>query len=129
MENETRQHYLGIWLCTTGSGIKAQHWKPDLGFRIKCIGVEQGVSILQRIVILRNRKFLWACIAKVDWWTGAVRNEKYRKNSPWTLCLLTWEIVAVAKDIFESLAWQHELFLHDPDQLLSVCNNLERNKD
>jgi hypothetical protein len=36
-------------------------------------------------------------------------------------CVMTQEIVAIAKEIYLNLAWQHEMYVDDPKALIALC--------
>ena len=125
MENEIREYYLN--LAYERAGIQAITWQPALGFRSNAEILNQVYRYYQALYLEKPDQFLWAGLARL---TGGqvlfgMNNAVKIARDP---CVLTQEIVAVAKDIFESLAWQHELFLQHPAQLISVCNSM-KNKD
>lgn len=108
------------------AGIIAKNWNPSEGFRANEVVLPFVYDYYQRIYFEQPDRFLWAGLARL---TGGqvlfgLRNAVKIMDDP---CVLTQEIVAVAKDIFESLAWQHELFLQDPETLENVCKALEDN--
>ncbi len=122
MENTTRNHYLHV--AYQRANIEAESWQPALGFRANEQILHRVYRYYQAVYFEKPEQFLWAGLARL---TGGqvlfgMSNAVKIARDP---CVLTQEIVAVAKDIFESLAWQHELFLHDPKQLLAVCKTLE----
>lgn len=124
MENATRQQYQS--LAYQRAEINALEWRPELGFRANEMILNKVYHYYQAIYFENSDKFLWAGLARL---TGGqvlfgMSNAVKIARDP---CVLTQEIVAVAKDIFESLAWQHELFLRDPAQLILVCKNLNNN--
>lgn len=105
------------------AGVHAEHWDPSRGFSANALILNQVYRYYQAIYFENPDKFLWAGLARL---TGGqvlygMQNAVKIARDP---CVLTQEIVAVAKDIFESLAWQHELFLDNPEQLIEVCNQL-----
>lgn len=105
------------------AGFCAKHWDPSHGFSANSLILNQVYRYYQAIYFENPDRFLWAGLARL---TGGqvlygMQNAVKIARDP---CVLTQEIVAVAKDIFESLAWQHELFLDDPEQLIEVCNQL-----
>ena len=106
------------------AGILQEQWQPTLGFRANEAILDRLYRYYQSIYFERPHKFLWAGLARL---TGGqvlfgMRNAVKIADDP---SVLTQEIMGVAKDIFESLAWQHELFLSDPALLLSVCTPVE----
>lgn len=124
MENAVRQKHLE--LAYQRAGIEAAGWKPALGFKANEVTLNKVYRYYQAVYFELPDKFLWAGLARL---TGGqvlfgMRNAVKIARDP---CVLTQEIVAVAKDIFESLAWQHELFLRDPEQLVSASKQLENN--
>jgi hypothetical protein len=69
--------------------------------------------------------FLWAGLARL---TGGqvmygMENLCRIAKDP---CALTQGIVDTAKDIFEKMAWQHELYLTDRPQLLQLCGQIDK---
>ncbi len=104
-------------------GVQPADWQPQLGFRANEHILQPLYQYYQQIYQQDPGRLLWAGLARL---TGGqvlfgMRNLVKIAKDP---CVLSQEIVAVAKDIFESLAWQHELFLEDRELLLSVCDNL-----
>ena len=122
MENCVRQKFLDI--AYQRAGIRAGEWQPDVGFRANKDILNRLSLYYQAVYFERPEQFLWAGLARL---TGGqvlfgMGNAVKIARDP---CVLTQEIVAVAKDIFENLAWQHELFLCDPAQLILECKQLD----
>lgn len=106
-------------------GTTPADWQPALGFRANERILQPLYLYYQQLYQQNPAQFLWAGLARL---TGGqvlfgMRNAVKIAKDP---CVLTQEIVAVAKDIFENLAWQHELFLADRDLLASVCDVLDQ---
>jgi hypothetical protein len=107
------------------AGIDPEHWRPEAGFRANEAILERLYLYYQALYFQRPDVFWWGGLARL---TGGqvlygMRNAVKIMRDP---SALTQGIVAVAKDIFENLAWQHELFLHDPALLQQVCMLDER---
>ncbi len=105
-------------------GINPNDWQPALGFRANEPILKRVYLYYQQLYQKNSAQFLWAGLARL---TGGqvlfgMQNLVKIAKDP---CVLTQEIVAVAKDIFENLAWQHELFLADQQLLISVCEKLD----
>lgn len=102
------------------AGIDASEWKAPLGFRRNRQILHQLYYYYQDLYFRSPGRFLWAGLARL---TGG--QVLYGMNHVVRIakdpCALTVNIVDVAKAIFENMAWQHELFLHDPDALLTLC--------
>ncbi len=114
----TQEQYRSI--AYKRAGIKASDWQPRLGFKACKEILYLLYAYYQQIYFLQPGKFLWAGLARL---TGGqvlygMNNLLKIANDP---CMLTQEIMTAAKDIFESLGWQHELFLADEDLLLETC--------
>jgi hypothetical protein len=100
-------------------------WNPALGFQANRLMLHNLYYYYQKVYFENPACFLWAGLARL---TGGqvlygLGNAVKIARDP---CVLTQEIVAVARDIFENLAWQHEAFLDDPDLLVSVWQERER---
>ncbi len=104
----------------TNAGIDAAAWHPSAGFRANRLILERLYYYYQELYFKNPSAFLWAGLARL---TGGqvlygMQNLTRIAKDP---CVLTQEIMAVAKDIFESLAWQHELYLDDRQTLYAIC--------
>ena len=100
-------------------GIAATDWKPALGYRYNREIMDQLYYYYQQVYLLKPEAFYWMGLARLtggqvlwgmDHLVAIVKDP----------CVLTQKIVEAAKDIFENLAWQHELFLDDPQQLIQA---------
>ncbi|MDX1913680.1 MAG: hypothetical protein SFV22_19450 [Saprospiraceae bacterium] len=105
------------------AGIDPGNWHPERGFRANESTLERLYLYYQALYFKQPGAFWWAGLARL---TGGqvlfgMRNAVRIMRDP---CVMTQQIVAVAKDIFENLAWQHELFLHDPELLFQVCETI-----
>lgn len=105
-------------------GIQPGQWNPSLGFRANLPILERLYPYYQELYFERPDQFLWAGLARL---TGGqvLYGMQHLVKIARDPCLLTTEIMAVAKDIFENLAWQHEFFLDDPDELIAVCRQTD----
>ncbi len=106
------------------AGIEEAAWQPELGFRQNRSLLDKLYYYYQELYFKSPQQFLWAGLARL---TGGqvlfgMGNLTRIAKDP---CVLTQQIMAVAKDIFESLAWQHELFLEDKTALTAICNQLD----
>lgn len=106
------------------AGIVAADWQPEKGFRANRAIMDKLYYYYQTLYFKNPEQFLWAGLARL---TGGqvlfgMDNLVRIAKDP---CVLTQQIVDVAKAIFESLAWQHELLLTNPDLLLQVCEKID----
>jgi hypothetical protein len=106
------------------AGIDAAAWQPELGFRANTDILYRLYDYYQAIYFTNPQRFLWAGLARL---TGGqllygMQNLIKVANDP---CALTQGIVATAKDIFENMGWQHELFVGDRATLLQRCQQLD----
>jgi hypothetical protein len=106
------------------AGINAAEWKPELGYRHNRAILDKLYYYYQSLYLKNPQQFLWAGLARL---TGGqvlfgMENLTRIAKDP---CVLTQQIMAVAKDIFEGLAWQHELFLEDKTALMLMCSRLD----
>lgn len=104
--------------------VNEMEWRPELGFRA-CEAILEKLYHYYQAIYLLQPGFYWAGLARL---TGGqvlygMRNLVKIARDP---CVITQEIMATAKDIFDSLAWQHELFLQDPQLLLQTCLQLDQ---
>jgi hypothetical protein len=105
-------------------GIKAENWLPELGFKANLPILETLYYAYQSFYFDCPNRFLWAGLARMTGGQvlfGMGNLTKVIKDP----CVLSQEIVAIAKDIYDNLAWQHELFLDDPNLLIAVCEELD----
>jgi hypothetical protein len=106
------------------AGIDADTWQPELGFRYNLAVLEKLYDYYQQLYFKNPQQFLWAGLARL---TGGqvlygMKNLTRIAKDP---CVLTQGIMAVAKDIFEKMAWQHELFLANKNELQYLCTMLD----
>ncbi len=104
--------------------IDPDEWIPEKGFRYNEDVMERLYHYYQQLYFQNPDHFLWAGLARM---TGGqvlygMRNIVRIAKDP---CALTVQITAVARAIFEHMAWQHELYLHDKDLLLQTCAALD----
>ncbi len=105
-------------------GMPLCDWKSELGFRANTHPMHQVYYAYQAFYQARPHQLLWAGLARL---TGGqvlygMKNLVRIAHDP---CVMTQEIVAIAKDIYEHLGWQHELFLDDPAALIRICKALD----
>jgi hypothetical protein len=101
-------------------GVREADWKPELGFKGSAAILQKLYYYYQAIYLLQPDKFFWAGLARL---TGGqvlygMQNLTRIVKDP---SVITQEIMGTAKDIFDSIAWQHELFLADKELLLQTC--------
>ena len=105
-------------------GIEEAYWQPQLGFKANEIILQKLYHYYQAIYLLQPTKFYWAGLARL---TGGQVLYGMRKLTK--ICkdpsVFTQEIMWAAKNIFDSLAWQHELFLVNPTLLLQTCIEID----
>jgi hypothetical protein len=105
-------------------GIKRENWLPELGFKANVPILEKVYYAYQSYYFDAPNRFLWAGLARLTGGQvlfGMGNLTKIIKDP----CVLSQEIVAIAKDIYDNLAWQHELFLDDSDLLIRICEQLD----
>jgi hypothetical protein len=120
--NDTQHAYTAI--AYQRLGISEADWKPELGFKASEAILDKLYHYYQAVYLLQPDKFYWAGLARL---TGGqvlygMRNLTKIAKDP---SVITQEIMATAKDIFDSIAWQHELFLADKDLLLLTCMTID----
>ncbi len=102
------------------AGITEAEWMPELGFKANEKTLHLLYKYYQAIYFLQPQKFYWAGLARL---TGG--QVLYGMNNVIKIakdpCVLTQQVMSTAKDIFDSIAWQHELFLADKNLLLQTC--------
>ena len=106
------------------AGIDADAWQPELGFRANKAILYQLYDYYQALYFTNPRRFLWAGLARL---TGGqvlfgMQNLVRIAKDP---CALTQGMVATAKDIFENMGWQHELFVNDRAALMQIAQQLD----
>jgi hypothetical protein len=121
----TQPYFLTPYIAAAyrNADIAEATWQPELGFRANRAILEKLYVYYQQLYAQAPQQFLWAGLARM---TGGqvlfgMDNLCKMAHDP---CVLTQNIVAVAKTIFERMAWQHELFLNDYDLLLQLCAKL-----
>ena len=116
-QNYTRKAY-------TRLGVRAENWLPELGFKANLSILDTLYYAYQSFYFDCPNRFLWAGLARLTGGQvlfGMGNLTKIMKDP----CVLRQEIVAIAKDIYDNLAWQHELFLVDKNLLIKVCEQLD----
>jgi hypothetical protein len=106
-------------------GINEKHWHPHLGYKSNAAILYQLYYYYREVYRQQPGKFLWMGLARL---TGGqviygMRNVIKIAKDP---CVLTQQIMQMAKDIFDDIAWQHELFLDSPEQLIKTSACLDK---
>jgi hypothetical protein len=106
------------------AGIDEAAWNPKLGYGPNRAVLDKLYYYYQQLYFKNPKQFLWAGLARL---TGGqvlygMDNLTRIAKDP---CVLTQQIMAVAKDIFEKMAWQHELFIADKNMLMQTCRQLD----
>ncbi len=107
------------------AGIERDDWLPQQGYHFNKPVLEKLYNYYRDVYFKSNQHFLWAGLARM---TGGqviygMNNLTKIARDP---CVLTVNIMEVAKTIFENMAWQHELFLADYNQLIKVCHCIDQ---
>jgi hypothetical protein len=122
---ETQKKYTAI--AYVKAKINENDWKPDQGFKANLVILNKLYYYYQDLYGRNPEQFLWCGLARL---TGG--QVLYGMNNLTKICkdpsVITCGITAIAKDIFEAMAWQHELFLTDPLLLLNLCKALDKEK-
>jgi hypothetical protein len=105
-------------------GVSSQNFKPELGYLANQHNMNLMYLYYQQMALLEP-KFLWMALARLTggqvlW--GMNRLVKIAKDP----CILTIHIVQIAKDIFEKMAWQHELYITDYELLIITLAENEK---
>lgn len=109
----------------TQAKIDEQEWQPEKGFRANLLIMHKLYTYYQQLYLQKPTYFLWAGLARMTGGQVLYGMENICKIAK-DPCALTQNIVAVAKQIFERMAWQHELFLKNIPQLLYACEQLDQ---
>jgi hypothetical protein len=114
-------------IANQNAGIDAAQWLPNNGYLHNEEIMYKVYSYYQSLYLKAPNKFLWLGLARLTggqvlW--GMNRLVKIAKDP----CAITVNIVAIAKEIFEELAWQHEMYLLEPDMLIEYLKTLENKK-
>jgi hypothetical protein len=112
-------------LAYKNAGIEVENWQPQLGFKANVTILDKLYYYYQSLYFQCPERFLWVGLARL---TGGqvlygMNNLVKITKDP---CVLTQEIMWVAKDIFDNLAWQHEMYLADKNLLFEVCKMLDK---
>jgi hypothetical protein len=122
---EIQQKYTAI--AYAKAQINENDWKLDQGFKANRLILHKLYYYYQDLYFRNPEQFLWCGLARL---TGG--QVLYGMNNLTKICkdpsVITCNITAIAKDIFEAMAWQHELLLNDPILLLKLCNELDKEK-
>jgi hypothetical protein len=109
------------------AGIVESDWQPLNGYIANRIVMNKLYYYYQQLYFKNPDHFLWCGLARL---TGG--QVLYGMDNLIKICkdpsAITIHITAIAKDIFDAMAWQHELFIADPLLLLSLCKQLDRVK-
>jgi hypothetical protein len=114
-------------LAYTNADIAETTWQPQLGFKANEAILLKVYIYYQQLYLKAPDKFLWLGLARL---TGGQVLWGMRRlcgiaKDP---CAITQHIVQIAKDIFDELAWQHEMFLQEPTVLIQYLKTIEKNK-
>ncbi len=106
-------------------GVAPAAWQASNGFKHNQV-ILHKVYLYYQQMALAEPKFIWMGLARLTggqvlWGMGNL--VKIAKDP----CAITIHIVQIAIDIFDKLAWQHELYLHKPALLLHVLEAWEHN--
>lgn len=109
------------------ANIVEADWEPAKGYRANRDIMDKLYYYYQQLYFKKPSEFLWCGLARL---TGG--QVLYGIDNLTKICkdpsVITCNITAIAKDIFEAMAWQHELFVNDPVLLLNLCNALDKQK-
>jgi hypothetical protein len=110
-------------LAYQNANIEAANWQPQLGFMANEALLLKVYTYYQQLYLKAPDKFLWLGLARLTggqvlW--GMRRLCKLTKDP----CAITQHIVHIAKDIFDELAWQHEMYLQDPLALIKYLHTI-----
>jgi hypothetical protein len=106
------------------AGIEEAAWNPEAGFGQNRAILDTLYYYYQQLYFKNPRQFLWAGLARLTGGQVLFGMDKLTRIAK-DPCVLTQQIMAVAKDIFEKMAWQHELFLADKKMLETICQQLD----
>lgn len=106
------------------AGIAPDEWQPEKGYRAHIPVMHRLYEYYQHLYLQAPQHFYWAGLARM---TGGqvmygMQNICRIAKDP---CVLTQNIMSVAKAIFERMGWQHELYLADKEALLHACRQLD----
>jgi hypothetical protein len=109
------------------AGIEEKNWQPALGYKANRQVLDRLYYYYQELYFRSPDRFLWCGLARLTGGQVLFGMDNLIKicKDP---CAITCHISAIAKDIFEAMAWQHELYLSDHCYLLQICNLLDKKK-
>jgi hypothetical protein len=126
METHPQLQFINTYILQAyrNAGISEPGWQPEKGYRANAAIMDRVYIYYQQLYRQSPVHFLWAGLARL---TGGqvmyvMQNICRIAKDP---CVLTQNITAVAKSIFERMAWQHELFVADVPALLHACSLLD----
>jgi len=126
MEIHPRLQFINPYILQAyqNAGINEHDWQPEKGFAANSAIMHKIYVYYQQLYLQMPGQLLWAGLARM---TGGqvmygMKNICRIAKDP---CVLTQNIVAVAKSIFERMAWQHELFISDRPALMHACTQLD----
>ncbi len=119
IENLITQSYLRY-------GINRVEWMPEAGFSANSETMYNIYLVYQKVYSKAPEKFMWMGLARM---TGGqvlygMQNLVRIAKDP---CAVTQHIVGIAKDIFERMLWQHDLYLENKPLLFELCDQLNAN--
>ncbi|MEG5041903.1 MULTISPECIES: hypothetical protein [unclassified Microcoleus] len=99
-------------------GQKDDSWNPELGFKPNEQIIRKLYNYYQATYKAKSDKFLWAGLGRLA--GGAVLGGLLTPGLP-DPSFLSNTMVLIGKAIFLDLAWQHELFLDDPQKAINMA--------
>ncbi|MBE9036439.1 hypothetical protein [aff. Roholtiella sp. LEGE 12411] len=99
-------------------GQKDGSWNPELGFKLNERIIRRLYDYYQVTYKAKSDKFLWAGLGRMA--GGAVLGGLLTTGLP-DPSFLSDTMVLIGKAIFLDLAWQHELFLDDPQKAIDMA--------
>jgi len=99
-------------------GQKDGSWNPELGFKPNEQIIRRLYDYYQATYKVKSDKFLWAGLGRMA--GGAVLGGLLTPGLP-DPSFLSDTMVLIGKAIFLDLAWQHELFLEDPQKAINMA--------
>jgi hypothetical protein len=99
-------------------GKKDDSWNPELGFKPNESTIRKLYDYYQSTYMAKSDKFLWAGLGRMA--GGAVLSGLRTPGLP-DPSFLSNMMVLIGKAIFLDLAWQHELFLDDPQKTIEMA--------
>jgi hypothetical protein len=115
MNSDKQNQYLNI--AYQRAKFNPQDWKPELGFTANETILLKLYEYYQAIYQQQPNKFLWAGLARL---TGGqvlwgMKNLCRVAKDP---CVITQQMMHIAQEVFDELAWQHEYFLDNAEEFI-----------